>query len=186
MDVLADLTEQSVGLSGGGGLVSPPCLERRTVRGLLFDEEGQIALAHIDSIGFHLPGGGIEPNETWQQALIREAVEEAGCVVALRPSLLGPIVEHRAKGVTDPRRIRQISVCGMADVVGRVPPTLSADERRLGLTIRWVSLPQAIALFKETIASPPSCDDPDLAYKAVFLRARDLIFLDAARRLLDA
>lgn len=58
---------------------------RVTARALLFNDRGEMALIHIkgqDSFGvrdhFETPGGGVEKNENYQEALVREIQEEVG------------------------------------------------------------------------------------------------------------
>lgn len=60
--------------------------ERRAARAVIFDAAGKVALLHTERLGYwKLPGGGIEEGEDWQQALLREALEEIGYPVKLRP-----------------------------------------------------------------------------------------------------
>ena len=50
--------------------------------GVLVDSLSRILVVETNSGRFYLPGGGIETNETAEQALVREFVEEAGLKVA--------------------------------------------------------------------------------------------------------
>ena len=60
------------------------------VRGMVFDAEGRVLLIqHTYVRGWHLPGGGVERNETVREALERELIEEAGIRLTGEPSLLG-------------------------------------------------------------------------------------------------
>ncbi len=45
---------------------------------LVFDARGRVALVHEEG-EWYLPGGGIEPGETCEQALVREVHEECAC-----------------------------------------------------------------------------------------------------------
>jgi 8-oxo-dGTP pyrophosphatase MutT (NUDIX family) len=59
------------------------------VRGLVLDPEGRVLLIeHTYIHGWYMPGGGVERNETAEQALARELVEEAGIEVIGRPRLI--------------------------------------------------------------------------------------------------
>jgi 8-oxo-dGTP pyrophosphatase MutT (NUDIX family) len=52
------------------------------VRGLVVDPAERVFLVrHSYIAGWHLPGGGVEPGETAQAALIRELAEEGNLVV---------------------------------------------------------------------------------------------------------
>ena len=58
------------------------------VRALVIDPQGRVLLVkHSYVTGWHLPGGGVETDETIQDALARELLEEAG-VTALEPPVL--------------------------------------------------------------------------------------------------
>jgi 8-oxo-dGTP pyrophosphatase MutT (NUDIX family) len=53
-------------------------------------KEGQILMVESEhsTSGWSLPGGGVNPGETLEQAAVREAWEEAGAVIELGPRLL--------------------------------------------------------------------------------------------------
>lgn len=59
------------------------------VRGLVVDQSNRVLLVrHTYVSGYYLPGGGVEPGETIEQALERELAEEGNIV------LEGPAVLH--------------------------------------------------------------------------------------------
>jgi ADP-ribose pyrophosphatase YjhB (NUDIX family) len=60
------------------------------VRGAVVDEAGRIFLVkHTYVPGWYLPGGGVDPGETAEEALARELREEGNIVLAGAPTLLG-------------------------------------------------------------------------------------------------
>ena len=73
---------------------------RRSAKALLLDSEERLLLLHVHdpvevALGrwWELPGGGLEPGETQEEALVREVAEETGFV--LDPSSVSPARWHR-------------------------------------------------------------------------------------------
>jgi 8-oxo-dGTP pyrophosphatase MutT (NUDIX family) len=66
------------------------------VRGLVIDEKRRVFLVkHSYVVGWHLPGGGVEPNETMLDALIRELAEEGNIEPTAPPMLHGMFFNDR-------------------------------------------------------------------------------------------
>jgi ADP-ribose pyrophosphatase YjhB (NUDIX family) len=69
------------------------------VRGMAIDPEGRIFLVkHSYVPGWHLPGGGVEPNETIREALGRELMEEGNIEFLEEPRLFGMYHNRKASG----------------------------------------------------------------------------------------
>jgi double-stranded uracil-DNA glycosylase len=73
---------------------------RRAVRALVLDGDGRVLLVRFDwpdKSVWALPGGGVDPGETLEQAIVRELAEESG----LRDFELGPHIWTRTHWFTD-------------------------------------------------------------------------------------
>ena len=67
------------------------------VRGLVIDGAGRILLVQHSYVrGWHLPGGGVETNESMLQALTRELAEEGNIRLTGTPRLHGVFFNRRA------------------------------------------------------------------------------------------
>lgn len=115
---------------------------RPTVKGIIFDNDGKVALVHIHNRSL-FPGGGVEEGETHEEALVRECMEEIGCAVNIERSL-GVAVQLRNKG---PKRYEIEYFVG--HVVGEkgAPTSSQADEQ--GIEIKWTS-PEEVLTVLET------------------------------------
>ncbi len=69
-------------------------IQREAVRAVIEDTNNKIALVEGSKSGFYfLPGGGVEPGETLEEALRRECMEETGCEIGSIEKL-GVITAH--------------------------------------------------------------------------------------------
>ncbi|MCI5084254.1 MAG: NUDIX domain-containing protein [Saprospiraceae bacterium] len=62
--------------------------ERPGSYAIIFDEHGRLAIMRSKRGSIFLPGGGIEANETKEEALVREVIEEAGLEVRIQEEFI--------------------------------------------------------------------------------------------------
>lgn len=114
---------------------------RRAVRAVLFDERGHVCLMRATNPVFHkLPGGGMDPGETFAQALARELKEETGAAA----KVIGAVGRTVQYDLDD--GFVQYSYAYMAEVTQWGVPELTAEETDAGFSVvRFVTLAEARA-----------------------------------------
>lgn len=145
---------------------------RDTVRAVVVNNDRLIAVQNVTMFGgYSLPGGGIEDDETIEQALMREMCEELGAEVSIIESL-GLIKTLRYKPDADKGKM-YIANCFICSVVGNLKPlTLTDQEIEFGTELLWLSLDEVMHKIKNL---PPDIDD-----FAKLNSLRDLYLLDQA------
>jgi len=143
---------------------------RQATRAVVFDKEKNIALLFVSKKSFYkLPGGGIEPGESIENALHRECIEEIGTKIEVTGEV-GSVIEYRKR-----YNLVQESFCYLARIVGeKGEPHFEEDEIADGFQIKWMPLAEAIRLVK---LNPLPTD-----YEGPFIQNRDLILLEEAGR----
>jgi len=111
---------------------------RMGARVLLLDEHDRVLLIHardpddLDHHWWELPGGGLDPGETIEQAAIREVAEETG----IELDQLGPQVWIRESRFRyrnrDHHRIDHVFLARSADITATTA-TKPTDNEKLGL-----------------------------------------------------
>ena len=129
-------------------------LERSCVRVVLRDRAGRILLfravlaSRADSHWWELPGGGIEPGETYQQAAIREIREETGLEISA--AQVGP-PRWRRTATWTARGIRRLQheVVVPVDIDADAPPVAddgrTAEEVEEYVDARWWEVAEVLA-----------------------------------------
>lgn len=92
--LIAEITDETIGI---GRMRTGKTPSRLTARAIVRDGCGRFAVVHMDQYAVaSMPGGGIEPGETPEQAAVREVAEETGwhCRILAK---LGYVMENRGR-----------------------------------------------------------------------------------------
>jgi 8-oxo-dGTP pyrophosphatase MutT (NUDIX family) len=128
-------------------------LHRLAVRALV-RRTGRLLLVESADGDLALPGGGVEPGESLEDALRREVREETGAVVSEVTGAFGEVVEHSPAREPDVDVFTMTSryfTCHVHDEVGA--QTLDDYERDLRLTPVWLETAAALARLREVAGS---------------------------------
>jgi ADP-ribose pyrophosphatase YjhB (NUDIX family) len=134
-------------------LVEPP--PRHAVRALVIDEADRVLLYRFVSPGGHTfwgpPGGGIEPGETWEQAMRRELYEETG----LPDAEVGPWIWTRELDFVWHRVVRQVERYYLVRVeANRLTPGIGVEAEEGMHEFRWWTLAELGAMTEEAWPAP--------------------------------
>jgi ADP-ribose pyrophosphatase YjhB (NUDIX family) len=111
----------------------------------VFDRENKVALIGTKVNPFYLlPGGGIYSNESIEEGVVRECLEEIGCKVILE-NKVGIIEDYRNRDKT-----HCISYCFTARLVGEKGQlNLTLEEENNGMHVMWVSFDEALEILEK-------------------------------------
>lgn len=121
---------------------------RPTVKGIVFDEDGKIALLSTRS-HYLFPGGGVDDNESLEEACIRECKEEIGCDIEI-DSYIGQFDQYRAVTAKN----YEIHFFA-AHVVGEKGDPTTDDEEELTAKTVWEFPENILNLLEEQLDTIP-------------------------------
>ena len=165
MRLLAEISEGSLGLSDQFEQLGNNYELRKSARAILLDSAGTMATQYLQNYTYHkLPGGGVDPGESLEEAMRREVAEEVGCdSKILKP--IGMCIEYRNK-----YNLLHLSFCFAAQVVGDIgTPKLEAGEIEEGQTTLWFPPDEVLSKMKT--------DEPK-KYEGNFILRREITFLE--------
>lgn len=140
MKLLNEISEKSLGIGEAEKLGGQYEL-RKSARAILLNDEGNMATQYLKTYTYHkLPGGGVDPGESVEEALKREILEEVGCdSEIIKP--VGMTIEYRNK-----YNLLHLSFAFAAKVVGEVgPPQLEEGEIEEGQETLWLPPEEVLA-----------------------------------------
>lgn len=150
---------------------------RPIARGVVMNREGKIALHLLhrnddfgDQVYFELPGGGVDEDETFHEAVIRECKEELGADIQVL-SLVAEIEDAYNK--IKRKNLNRYFLCRVLHM-GKKRYRSRGD--RLIQETRWVDLEEAIALLEKQ----------DDTLVSGLVKRRELPVLEEVKRLRDA
>lgn len=121
-------------------------LFREAVRGIIFKEK-KLLLIHSENknYDFKFPGGGIEDNETHEETLKREILEETGYKVVTVEKEFGKVVEYDLPQEEEFDIFKMTSyyyICKVSEK--NIEQKLDDYEHKLGFKALWSDIEQAI------------------------------------------
>lgn len=127
---------------------------REAVRGIILNGR-EVFMIHSPVNGdYKFPGGGVQPGESHEQALRREAREEAGASVDAIHGEFGMVIEYDIPEEPDYDLFKMASyyyLCGLNENV--TSQNLEDYERELAFKPTWVDVDNAIEANKSVLAS---------------------------------
>lgn len=172
MKLLKEISERSLGISDKEPL-GATFRFRKSARAVLLNDKNEVSIQHVGKYDYYkLPGGGVEPGETIEEALKREMVEEVGCdLEIIKP--LGLIIEYR-----NSHELLHLSYGYLCNVKGDISePAYEQGEIDDEFKPVWMSLDKSLEMMETHYLADP--------YQAPFIVQREKCFLEEAKEFLQ-
>ena len=169
---LGEISDSDFGFSD---LVEKTNCTRYNVRILLFDKNGKICVIRSAKYGYiQIPGGGIEDDESLEQALRRETREETGFEIReIEP--LGYFRENRESVRNIHNWKKSITFAFVAKIEKEVGTDYTDDEIAEGFEPSWIKVDEALSIFS-------NAEGKIASYSGIFSNRRDLILIKSLIR----
>ena len=128
-------------------------LFREAVRGIIF-RDNKVLLIHSENknYDYKFPGGGIENNETYEEALKREILEETGYKSVSIEKEFGKVIEFDIPQEKEFDLFKTTSYYFMCEVLEcALDQKLDDYEKELGFKAKWVDINSAITNNEELL-----------------------------------
>ncbi len=147
-------------------------ITRRTVKGIIFDQQRRIVLVTKKGSGFYfLPGGEVEEGGMLEQALKMECLEEIGANIEIVKKF-ATVSEYRTKSA----ELYETS-CLIADIAREEgEPDLMEEDRMFGMDTKWIIRAEAMDILKAQLKKINN--KTQNYYNRKFNTARDLFFIE--------
>lgn len=118
---------------------------REAVRGIIINERKLLMIYSAKNGDYKFPGGGVEGDETYEEALIREIQEECGAQVANVEEEFGKVIEYGIAIESEIDVFKMASLYYICHVEpGLNEQSLDPYEKELGFRPVWVEIDIAI------------------------------------------
>lgn len=145
-------------------------INRNAVRAVI-KKENKILMIKTNKGDYKFPGGGVEKNESFEEGIIREVREEAGCIVSKIVSKLGEITERNIDRYGENALFQMYSHYYLCEITEeRVEQNLDEYEVDLDFKSVWIDLDETINLNEKLLNDEnrnPWVDREYLALKAI-------------------
>jgi 8-oxo-dGTP pyrophosphatase MutT (NUDIX family) len=125
---------------------------REAVRGIVIAKRELLMVYSSINGDFKFPGGGVGPDETHEEALVREMKEECGATVSSIEDAFGKVIEYDLPEETDYDVFMMTSYYYLCKVdAGLAAQNLDQYEAELDFKPKWIDIDVAIRTNKSII-----------------------------------